>query len=63
MQARCQMRANAGLAVGIGVNSRQQLEGGLMPWADDAEVATIEGCHFSGVEALGRGDHRGIDGA
>jgi hypothetical protein len=32
-------------------------------WPDDAEVATVEGRHFGDVEALSRGDHRGIDGA
>jgi len=34
-----------------------------MPRADDAEVAAVERRHFGGVEALRRGDHRGIDGA
>jgi hypothetical protein len=34
-----------------------------VPRADDAEVAAVEGCHFSGVEELGRSNHRGIDGA
>ena len=34
-----------------------------MPRADDAEVAAVERRHFSGVEPLGSGDHRGVDGA
>lgn len=33
-----------------------------MPRADDAEVAAVEGCYFSGVEPFGRSNHRGIDG-
>jgi len=28
-----------------------------MLWADDAEVAAIEGRDFGGVEAFRRGDH------
>lgn len=34
-----------------------------MPRADDAEVAAVQGRHFSGVEPFGCRDHRGIDGA
>jgi hypothetical protein len=31
-------------------------------WANDAEVAAVERRHFGDVEALGRGDHRGVHG-
>ena len=48
---------------GASVSSRQQLESDLMPRADDAEMATVKRCHFGGVEALGSGDHRGVNGA
>lgn len=34
-----------------------------MPWPDDAEVATIEGRDFGGVEALRCRDYRGVDSA
>ncbi len=34
-----------------------------MSWPDHAEVAAIEGRDFGGAEPLGRGDHRGVDGA
>lgn len=34
-----------------------------MSRAHDAEVTTVEGRNFSGVETLRRGDHRGIDGS
>jgi hypothetical protein len=44
-------------------HSRQQLEGDLVSWPDDAEMATIEGRDFGGVEPLRRSDHRGVDGA
>jgi hypothetical protein len=43
--------------------SRLQLEGDLVPQADDAEVATVEGRHFGGVEPLRRGDHGSVNGA
>lgn len=33
-----------------------------MPRAHDAEVATVEGRDFGGMESLRRGNHRGIDG-
>jgi hypothetical protein len=42
---------------------RQQLECDLVPRSDDAEMATIEGRDFGGIEPLRGGDHRGIDGA
>jgi hypothetical protein len=34
-----------------------------MPRADDAEVAAVERCHFSGVEPLRCRDYRGVNGA
>jgi hypothetical protein len=48
---------------GASVSSRQQLGCDLVPWADDAEVAAIKRRPFGGVEALGGGDHRGVNGA
>lgn len=34
-----------------------------MARAHNAEVSAIERCHFGGVEPLGGGDYRGVDGA
>lgn len=34
-----------------------------MSWTEHAEVAAVERRHPGGVEALGGGDHRGVDGA
>jgi hypothetical protein len=31
-------------------------------WPHDAEVATVEGRDFGGIESLRRGDHRGVYG-
>ncbi len=45
------------------VQPRQQLEGDLVARADDAEVTAVKRRHFGGIEPLGAGDHRGVDGA
>ena len=43
--------------------SRQQLEGDLVPRADDAEVTAVERRHFGDVEPLRCRDYRGVNGA
>ncbi|HEX5374963.1 MAG TPA: hypothetical protein VFW48_02285 [Solirubrobacterales bacterium] len=39
------------------------MESDLMARPHDAEVSSIERCHFGGVEPLGGGDHRGVNRA